>query len=92
MTTVGYGDRFPSTLTGRLVAVALMIGGVALLGVVTGMFASWLMETIEETNESAQAPTQAAVADLVAELRALRAEVAALRGTEPAEVLDDAPH
>ena len=37
MSTVGYGDEYPVTTTGRLVAVALMIGGVALLGVVTGV-------------------------------------------------------
>ncbi|UNX54051.1 potassium channel family protein [Georgenia sp. TF02-10] len=34
VTTVGYGDRYPVTTTGRFVALALMIGGVALLGVV----------------------------------------------------------
>ena len=40
MTTVGYGDRFPTTGTGRLTAVALMIGGIAFLGVVTAAIAS----------------------------------------------------
>lgn len=36
ISTVGYGDRYPVTAEGRLVAAALMIGGIALLGVVTG--------------------------------------------------------
>jgi voltage-gated potassium channel len=38
MTTVGYGDTYPVTVIGRWVAVALMIGGVALLGTVTATF------------------------------------------------------
>jgi voltage-gated potassium channel len=45
MTTVGYGDRFPVTGTGRLVAFGLMIGGIALLGTVTATLASGLVET-----------------------------------------------
>jgi Ion channel len=35
MTTVGYGDHYPVTAAGRLVAFVLMIGGIALLGTVT---------------------------------------------------------
>ena len=35
VTTVGYGDAYPVTLTGRLAALALMLTGIALLGVVT---------------------------------------------------------
>jgi voltage-gated potassium channel len=34
VTTVGYGDRFPVTTTGRFVAGGLMLAGIALLGVV----------------------------------------------------------
>ncbi|GAB1511007.1 ion channel [Actinophytocola sp. KF-1] len=37
ITTVGYGDRYPVTGEGRLVAATLMLGGIALLGVVTGL-------------------------------------------------------
>ncbi len=46
MTTVGYGDYVPVTDTGKLAAVALMVGGVALLGVVTATLASWLVEHV----------------------------------------------
>ena len=37
LSTVGYGDHYPVTTTGRCVAVALMVVGVALLGVVTAI-------------------------------------------------------
>jgi voltage-gated potassium channel len=48
ITTVGYGDRYPVTGQGRLVAVALMLAGIALLGVVTASIASWLIERVRE--------------------------------------------
>lgn len=72
MTTVGYGDRYPTTGVGRLAAVALMVGGVAVLGVVTATLASWLVEQVktaeqEQTNE------------LVAEIAELRARLTALQ-------------
>ena len=35
ITTVGYGDRYPVTWQGRLVAAMLMVAGIALLGTVT---------------------------------------------------------
>ncbi|EME62530.1 ion transport protein, partial [Rhodococcus ruber BKS 20-38] len=51
VTTVGYGDFAPVTATGRLIAVALMIAGIALLGVVTATLASWLVERVGEQDE-----------------------------------------
>lgn len=47
VTTVGYGDRFPVTTQGRLIAVALMIVGIGLVGVVTASLATWLMSSIQ---------------------------------------------
>jgi len=54
MTAVGYGDRFPVTDTGRLVAFGLMMGGIALLGTVTATLASWLVETVAAEKEQAE--------------------------------------
>ncbi|HSP53600.1 MAG TPA: potassium channel family protein [Cryobacterium sp.] len=46
VSTVGYGDYFPVTGTGRLVAVGLMLGGVTLVGVITATLASWIIDRI----------------------------------------------
>lgn len=43
ITTVGYGDRFPVTTEGRLIAVALMTVGVGLFGTFTAFLASWFV-------------------------------------------------
>jgi voltage-gated potassium channel len=43
ITTVGYGDRYPVTHEGRLVAAALMTAGVGLFGTWTGFVASWFL-------------------------------------------------
>lgn len=45
VTTVGYGDAFPVTAPGRLLAAVLMIGGVALFGVLTANIAAYFVET-----------------------------------------------
>jgi voltage-gated potassium channel len=55
ITTVGYGDRFPVTLEGRLVAAMLMAAGVALFGTLSGLVASWFLHsdsTAEEPDAS----------------------------------------
>ena len=44
VTTVGYGDRFPTTVEGRFLAVGLMIMGISLMGVITASVASWFLK------------------------------------------------
>lgn len=72
VTTVGYGDRYPVTTEGRFVAVGLMLGGVALIGVVTATVASWLVDRVRAVTEDEQAATRADIARLTAEIGALR--------------------
>jgi len=43
ITTVGYGDKYPTTIEGQLVAAVLMLTGIALFSAGAGMFASWIM-------------------------------------------------
>lgn len=75
ITTVGYGDHYPVTITGRFVAASLMVGGIALLGVVTATIASWLVERVTEASEVEEAATRAQVERLAAEVAALRSIV-----------------
>jgi len=44
VTTVGYGDRYPTTTEGRLLAVLLMISGISLVGVITASVAVWFVK------------------------------------------------
>jgi voltage-gated potassium channel len=43
LTTVGYGDRYPVTGEGRVIAVVLMLTGVGLFATLSGFLASWFL-------------------------------------------------
>jgi voltage-gated potassium channel len=43
LTTVGYGDIYPTTTQGRLIAVGLMISGICVLGVISATVAAWFV-------------------------------------------------
>jgi voltage-gated potassium channel len=75
VTTVGYGDLYPVTITGRVVAALLMIGGISLIGVVTASIASWIVQRVAETDVANQAATAAHVDALRDEVRMLVTEV-----------------
>lgn len=44
MTTVGYGDLFPKTPQGRVLAVFVMSTGIGILGAITASFAGFILE------------------------------------------------
>jgi voltage-gated potassium channel len=65
VTTVGYGDYYPVTWEGRLVAFFLMITGAATFGALAGLLASWFMGTEDAAEKD--------------EIRQVREELASLR-------------
>lgn len=50
VTTVGYGDRFPVTTEGRILAFGLMIVGISLIGVITATIAAWFVGMMQDKN------------------------------------------
>ena len=74
ITTVGYGDRYPVTTEGRLIAAMLMAAGVGLFGVLSGVLASWFMEG----SKAAEQRTEA-----ISDLKALQNEIRELRAQLP---------
>ena len=81
VTTVGYGDRYPVTDIGRIIAFALMLIGIALLGVITASIATWFVDRLKGVTEeigSSEERTDRRFDEVMSELRALRAEVASL--------------
>lgn len=71
ITTVGYGDRFPLSSEGRLIAALLMTAGVGLFGTFSGFVASWFLQP-------SRASSSGEIEGLTVELRALRASIAVL--------------
>ncbi|GAM59918.1 voltage-gated channel subfamily KQT [Vibrio ishigakensis] len=72
ITTVGYGDYYPVTTEGRMVASVLMTAGVGLFGTFTGFVATWFMS--EEDNQDLAAEHEELKAELQ-EIKALLVEI-----------------
>jgi voltage-gated potassium channel len=70
LTTVGYGDKFPVSTEGRLVATLLMTAGVGLFGTFSGFIAAWFLESPTRTS-----PERDAIEDLRREVANLREEI-----------------
>ena len=68
ITTVGYGDKFPVTTEGRLIAMVLMFSGVGIFGTLGGIVASLVLGNVKAGED-----------EILFEIRALWAEVAVLR-------------
>ncbi len=60
-----------------MIAVALMLGGIALLGTVTATLASWIVERVQITEDSAQAATRGDLLRLSRQVEELKEMLAA---------------
>ena len=81
ITTVGYGDRFPVSPTGRLVGILTMLVGIGLFGVLTSVLASKFLEPKEAGSAEANA-TRADVDQVLSELKALNERLDRLQAGE----------
>ncbi len=89
ITTVGYGDVVPVTTVGRVMGVVLMLAGLAVLGVLAGVLASFFgfgesdgpepTAPGEAPDVEVEAPSTRPVAELQARLAELERAIAALR-------------
>lgn len=68
ITTIGYGDRFPVTFAGRVVAVVLVVFGLSFFGTFTAYVASFFLEKTQLKEESE-------IHHVLHELRLLRAKL-----------------
>jgi voltage-gated potassium channel len=88
---VGYGDYYPVTLVGRLVGVGLMIGGIALIAVVAGSLAAWMIEALGNRVVEAEEKTESDVMAELARVNAQLASLTALVAARESERVDAAP-
>jgi voltage-gated potassium channel len=51
MSTLGYGDVYPTTPEGRLIAVFLMAIGVGVFGTMAGLIATWFLNAPQEESQ-----------------------------------------
>jgi voltage-gated potassium channel len=79
VTTVGYGDVVPDDTAGRLIASVLMIGGLSLFAVVTGVITSTFVARAQaETRSGADDPMLAKMTAIETQLTAMRTDIARL--------------
>ena len=81
MTTVGYGDKYPVTAVGRILAVFVMLSGVALIGVLASFLSNFFLAPPKK-DEAVYAPTDPR--SKLTELQALLAQQQAVQ----AELVD----
>jgi voltage-gated potassium channel len=86
VTTVGYGDFYPITPAGRLIAVGVMVIGVTMVSTITANVAAYFVEA------QSQRTGRATLDDVLAHVRGLEGQIAQLRAAvEPPAPIADRP-
>jgi voltage-gated potassium channel len=84
VTTVGYGDTFPTTPAGRGIAVFLMVAGITLFGLLTANISAFFIERAgadeAQEDESRDVAMLARIDELLARMEALEGALAARHG------------
>jgi voltage-gated potassium channel len=88
VTTVGYGDRFPTTEGGRVVAVILMLVGIGLIGVLTATVASVFIKEHTDANREEYKKGHADLGQQLFVISNRLADVERRLGATPAEIAD----
>ena len=83
MTTVGYGDIYPVTVAGRLVAICLIVVGVGFVAILTAAFANAFVAAgvrteIGEAESDIEEEVAASEGEILVEIRAITAHLARL--------------
>ncbi len=86
VTTVGYGDRYPVTEGGRVVAVILMLVGIGLIGVLTATVASVFIKEHTDANKEEFKKGHADLGQQLSVISDRLADVERRLGATPAEV------
>jgi len=86
VTTVGYGDRFPTTGGGRAIAVILMLVGIGLIGVLTATVASVFIKEHTDSNKDEIKKGHADLGERLSVISDRLADVERRLGATPAEV------
>jgi voltage-gated potassium channel len=83
VTTVGYGDIVPDDTAGQLIATILMVGGLSLFAVITGVITSAFVARAQvETRGDPEDPVMKRLAEINTELEGVRSELARIARTE----------
>ena len=80
MTTVGYGDIYPHTTTGRFLGIVVMLVGIGFIAVLTGAVAERFLAREVHAIEVEVADEAETVEAVLGELRAIRERLGDLEG------------
>jgi voltage-gated potassium channel len=86
VTTVGYGDRYPVTEGGRVVAAVLMLVGIGLIGVLTATVASVFIKEHTDANKAELKKSHADLGQQLAVISDRLADVERRLGASPVDV------